>query len=95
MGVGINVTPLVIYKVLGLGELKPIFARLLMANSSINKLVGIIQNVEVKVSSFTYPTYFMILDYEVDSHSPIILVRPFLSTSGMSIDMDLEGITFK
>lgn len=87
--------PLVIYKVMGLRELKIISARLLMDDSSVKKPVGIVRNVEVKVASFDYSEDFMILDCEVDAHSPIILARLFLSNDWVLIDIDLEEITFK
>lgn len=63
---GINIMSLVIYKVIGLGELKLTSARL-MANSSIKKPVGIVHNIEVKATSFTYLSYFIILDCEGDA----------------------------
>lgn len=79
MGAGISVIPLMIYKVLGLGKYKPISARLLIVYSSIKKPAGIVPNVEVKVSLFTYIADLMNLDCEVDAHSLIILGRLFVS----------------
>lgn len=86
---------LVIYKVLGLRELKPTFVRLLNTDSSVNELVAIVHDVKIKVASLSYPIDFIILDYEMDTHSPIILGRPFLATSKVLIDMDMEKVTFK
>ncbi|XP_047251460.1 uncharacterized protein LOC124886631 [Capsicum annuum] len=94
-GEGINVMPLVIYKVLESGELKTIAARLLMVDLSVKKPMGIVINVDVRVASFIYWINFMILDCEVDTHSSIILGRPFLSAGQVLINMDLEEITFK
>lgn len=84
-----------IFKVFGLGELKPTSVSLPMADSSVKELVGIIRNVEVTIASFIYPVNLIILNCEVDTQSPIILCRPFLSTGRVLIHIDLEGITFK
>lgn len=59
--------PLVIYKLLGLGELKPTSARLFMADSSINEPLCIEHNIEVMVASFIYLVDFISLDYKVDA----------------------------
>lgn len=48
--VGINGMPYVIYKVLRLGELNPTSARLMMDDSSVKKLVGILSNVEIRIA---------------------------------------------
>ena len=41
----------------------------------------------VKVESFIFPAYFVILDCEVNFEVPIILGRPFLATGGDLVDM--------
>lgn len=79
MGAGINLIPLEIYKVLGLGELRTTFSRLLMADLSVKEPVGILHSVKVKVASFTYSVDFVILDCKVDAREMVILGRPFLS----------------
>ena len=79
MGASINLMPLSIYKKLGLGDTKPTAMRLLMADRTVKRPIGILHDVLVKVESFTFPTDFVILDCEVDFQVSIILGRPFLA----------------
>ena len=79
VGASINLMPLSIYKKLGLGDLKPTAMRLLMANRTVKRPIGILHDVLVKVESFIFLADFVILDCEVDFEVPIILGRPFLA----------------
>lgn len=56
---------ILVYKQLGLGTSKPTSLRLLMADQTIQKLIGILCDVLVKVASFIFLANFMILDCEV------------------------------
>lgn len=58
----INLKLLIVFKQLGLGALKLTSMRLLMVDRTLNKIVGIICDVLVKVKSFLYPVDFLILD---------------------------------
>jgi hypothetical protein len=49
----------------------------------------------VKVEDLVFPADFMILDIEEGEAHPIILGRPFLSTSRAIIDMGLEELTLR
>ena len=83
----INLMLLSIYKKLGLGDPKPTTMRLLMADQTVKRLIGILHDVLVKVESFVFPAYFVILDCEVDFEVPIILGRTFLATGRTLVDM--------
>ena len=48
---------------------------------------GVIEDVLVKVDKFICPTDFILLDMEEDKKIPIILGRPFLTTSRAMIDV--------
>ncbi|XP_015162333.1 uncharacterized protein [Solanum tuberosum] len=76
----INLMPLAIYMQLGLGVPKLTSIRLMMADRSMKRPVGILCDVLIKVDTFIFLAYFVILDYEVDFEVPIILGRPFLAT---------------
>lgn len=52
-------------------------------------------DVDVKVLSFMFPTYFMALDYKINFQDPIILGRPFLAMGRAIIDMEQEQIMFR
>ncbi|KAK9046174.1 hypothetical protein V6N11_052073 [Hibiscus sabdariffa] len=56
---------------------------------------GKIEDILVQVDKFIFPADFLILDCEADEYAPIILGRPFLSTSRAVIDFDNDEIIFK
>ena len=66
LGASINLMPLSIYKKLGLGDPKPTAMRLLMADRTMKRPIGILHDVLVKVGSFIFTTDFVILDCEVN-----------------------------
>ncbi|XP_069144514.1 uncharacterized protein [Solanum lycopersicum] len=88
LGSSIDIMPLTIYKKLGLGDSKPTAMRLLMADWTMKRPIGILHDVLVKVESFIFPADFVILDCEVDFEVPIILWRPFLATGRALVDME-------
>jgi hypothetical protein len=49
--------------------------------------VGIAENILVKIRNFFIPVDFSVLDMEVETKSPLILGRPFLSTANAHIDV--------
>ncbi|GKB07341.1 reverse transcriptase domain-containing protein [Tanacetum coccineum] len=63
-----------------------------LANREICTLVGIARDVFVPVGKFTFPTNFVIVDYESDPRVPLILGRPFLLTAHALIDVHGEEI---
>ena len=84
-----------IYKKLGLGDPKPTVMRLLMADRTVKRPIGIPHDVLVKVESFIFPTDFVILDCEVDFKVPIILWSPSLATGRTLVDMEKGHMTFR
>ncbi|XP_075074964.1 uncharacterized protein LOC142162612 [Nicotiana tabacum] len=77
----INLMLLSVFRQLGLGESRPTMVILQLANHSLAHPKGVIEDVLVQVSSFIFPTDFIILDYEPDQEVPFILGHPFLATS--------------
>lgn len=67
---------------------------LVMADRSVKRPVGILYDVLVKVSTFIFPTDFVILDCEVDFEVPITLGRPFLTTGSVLIDLRANELLF-
>ena len=95
LGASINLMPLSIYKKLGLGDPKPTPMRLLMADRTVKRPIGILHDVLVKVESFIFLEDFVILDCEVDFEVPIILGRPFLATGRALVDMEKVQMKFR
>ncbi|KAJ9547944.1 LOW QUALITY PROTEIN: hypothetical protein OSB04_020487 [Centaurea solstitialis] len=87
LGASINLMPLSIFKKLGIGEARPTTVTLQLADRSIAYPKGKIEDVLVKVDKFIFPADFVILDYEADRETPIILGRPFLATGRTLIDV--------
>ena len=95
------------YETLGLGELKPTSVTLQLADRSIKRPRGILEDVLVKVGEFILSTDFIVLDMEESPMPlplPIILGRPFMRTANtkicvkkgiVSIKVNGEKIEFK
>ncbi|XP_050207849.1 uncharacterized protein LOC126657231 [Mercurialis annua] len=58
-----------------------------LADHSIKKPYGIIEDVLVKANKFIFPVYFVVLDYEIDRECPVILGRPFMNAWRALIDV--------
>ncbi|XP_049397260.1 uncharacterized protein LOC125861390 [Solanum stenotomum] len=95
LGASINLMPLAIYKKLGLGVPKPTSMRLMRADRSAKRPVGILCDVLVKVDIFIFPADFVILDCEVDFEVPIILGRSFLATGRALVDVEIGELKFR
>ncbi|KAL4317855.1 hypothetical protein GQ457_18G008300 [Hibiscus cannabinus] len=94
-GASINLMPKSVFQKLGIGEAKPTTVMLQLADHSYVQPEGKIEDILVQVDKFIFPADFLILDCEADEHAPIILGRPFLSTSRAIIDFDKDEIVFK
>ena len=90
LGVSVNLLPYLVYKQLGLGELKPTTITLSLADISIKIPKGTVEDVLIQVDKFYYPVDFVVLDIEPvvggPNYVPIILGRPFLATSNAIIN---------
>ncbi|KAL4384947.1 hypothetical protein GQ457_15G016930 [Hibiscus cannabinus] len=94
-GASINLMPKSVFQKLGIREAKPTTVMLQLADHSYVQPEGKIEDILVKVDKFIFPADFLILDCEADEYAPIILGRPFLSTSRAVIDFDNDEIIFK
>ncbi|XP_047257578.1 uncharacterized protein LOC124889649 [Capsicum annuum] len=95
LGASVNLMPLTIYKKLGQWNPTPTNIRLVMADRSVKRPVGILYDALVKVSNFIFPVDFIILDCEVDFEVPIILGQPFLAIGSVFIDLRVNELLFK
>ncbi|GJU16612.1 reverse transcriptase domain-containing protein [Tanacetum coccineum] len=95
LGASINLMPLSVWKKLSLPELTPTRMTLELANRSVAYLVGVAEDVFVKVGKFHFPTDFIVVDYDVDPLVPLILGRPFLRTARALIDVHGEELTLR
>ena len=91
----INLMPLSIAKKLSLGEFIPAIITLQMADRSMVKPEGVLEDVLVTVGKFVFPVDFIIMDIEEDSQVPLLLGRPFLATEAALIDMQKGVLTLR
>ncbi|GKB21042.1 reverse transcriptase domain-containing protein, partial [Tanacetum coccineum] len=90
LGASINLIPLSVWKKLGLPELISTQMTLELANREICTPKGIARDVFVLVGKFTFPTDFVIVDYESDPRVPLILGRQFLRAARALINVHGE-----
>nr|XP_016461908.1 PREDICTED: uncharacterized protein LOC107785182 [Nicotiana tabacum] len=95
LGASINLTPLSIFRQLGLGESRPTTVILQLDDRSVAHPEGVIKDVLVQVCSFIFPANFIILDYEPDHEVLFILGRPFLATGRAIIDIRERQMTMR
>jgi hypothetical protein len=77
LGASVNLLPYSVYLQLGLGELKPTIVTLQLADRSMKRPRGIIENVLIKIDKFYFPVDFIVIDMEsvhdVVNQIPVIL----------------------
>ncbi|XP_009783748.2 uncharacterized protein [Nicotiana sylvestris] len=95
LGTSINLIPLAIYKRLGIGRARPTSMLLQLADRTVKRLSGILDDVLVQVGKFVFPVDFFILDCRVDEEIPVILGRPFLANRRALIDCETGGLKMK
>ncbi|GKA88024.1 reverse transcriptase domain-containing protein [Tanacetum coccineum] len=95
LGASINLMPLSIWKNFSLPELTPTRMTIELADRSITRPKGVIEDVFVKVRKFHFPTDFVVVDFEADPRVPLILGRSFLRTDRALIDVYGEEITLQ
>ncbi|XP_070011019.1 uncharacterized protein [Nicotiana sylvestris] len=88
LGSSINLMPLAIYKRLVIGRARPTSMLLQLADRTVKRPFGILDDVLIQVGKFVFLADFVILDCKVDEEIPIILGRPFLSTGRALIDCE-------
>ncbi|XP_070002903.1 uncharacterized protein [Nicotiana sylvestris] len=95
LGASINLMPLTIYKRLGIGRTRPISMLLQLADRTVKRPSGILDDVLIQVGKFMFPVDFVILDCKVYEEIPIILGRLFLATGRALIDCKTEELKMR
>ena len=94
LGSSVSVLQVSVSKIMQLGELKPTAITLQLADRSLRRQVGILEDVPVTVGKISYPVDFIVLDMS-DKSEAIILGRPFLATAGALIDVKGAKLTMR
>jgi hypothetical protein len=87
LGASISVMPKVVFDKLNYTSLSPTTMCLQLADQSVRYLAGIAEDIPVRVRDFFVLVDFVIIDMDVDTRTPLILGRPFLSTANANIDV--------
>ncbi|GJY01955.1 reverse transcriptase domain-containing protein [Tanacetum coccineum] len=95
LGASINLMPLSVWKMLSFPELTPTCMTLKLADRSITKLIGIAEDVYLKVGKFKFPADFVVVDFDADPRVPLILGRSFLKTGRALIDVNKGELTLR
>ena len=84
LGASVNILLKGVYDICPLGELQPLFIKLSLADRSVRRSHGVVEDVIVKVENCYFLVNFIIVDMKSTkdfTDSPIILGRPFLATT--------------
>nr|GEX93254.1 reverse transcriptase domain-containing protein [Tanacetum cinerariifolium] len=95
LSASINLMPLSIWKKLRLPTLNETKMVLELADRTISKPTRVAENVFVKVDKFYFPADFVVLDFIADPRVPLILGRPFLSTTHAIINVHEREIILR
>jgi hypothetical protein len=86
-GASVNVMPKKVFDKLNYSRLMPTSMCLQLADQSVCYPAGIAENILVKIRNFFVLVDFVVLDMQEDMKTPLILGRPFLSTTNAHIDV--------
>ncbi|XP_075475587.1 uncharacterized protein LOC142506631 [Primulina tabacum] len=83
------------YEKFGLSRMRPIGLSLQMADKSVRTLLGIVEDVELRIDKLRLPADFVVIDMGNSQNVRSILGRPFLATAGAVIDLRQEKLTME
>ena len=81
-GARINILPKVVFNRHHVGELQPFLVELCLADGSVRKPHGLVEDVILRIEDCYFPVDFLVVDMKMTkelSQAPIILGRPFLA----------------
>nr|GEU92257.1 DNA-directed DNA polymerase [Tanacetum cinerariifolium] len=95
LGASINLMPLSVWNMFSLPELSPTCMTLKLADRSICRPIGVVEDVFVKVGTFHFPAKFVVVDFDTDPRVPLILGRSVLKTGRAFIDVYAGELTLR
>src|SRR5918994_2090011 len=95
LGASVSTIPKSLCDVLGVTDIEECSLNLHLADSTIKKPMGRINDVLILANRNYVPIDFIVLDIDCSPSCPIILGRPFLRTIGAIIDMKEGNIRFQ
>ena len=95
LGASVSTIPKTLCDILGFHDLDECSLNLHLADSTIKKPMGRINDVLIVANINLVPADFIVLNIDCNLSCPIILGRPFLRTIGAIIDMKEGNIRFE
>nr|GEY71329.1 hypothetical protein [Tanacetum cinerariifolium] len=95
LGAIINLMPLSVWNKLSLLDWSPTCMTIELADRSISHLVGVAEDVYVKVGTFHFPADFVVVDIDADPRVPLILEISFLKIKRALIDVFKGELTLR
>ena len=97
-GASINILPKAIFDRHHVGELQPFLVELCLADGSVRKPHGLVEDVIIRIEDCYFPVDFLVVDMKMTkelSQAPIILGRPFLATAKAVTDWGKGEVILK
>ncbi|XP_016455224.2 uncharacterized protein LOC107779335 [Nicotiana tabacum] len=94
LGAIINLMSYFVFKTLGICQSRATSMRLQMADRTMKRPLGIIDDVIIQVDKFIFLADFVIMDCKVNYEVSIILGRPFFATRKALVDVEAGEHTF-
>ena len=97
-GASINILPKAVFDRHHVGELQPFLVELCLADGSVRKPHGLVEDVIVRIEDCYFPVDFLVVDMKMTkelSQAPIILGRPFLATAKSVTDWGKGEVILK
>ena len=97
-GASINVHPKAVFDHHHVGELQPFLVELCLADGSVRKPHGLVEDVIIRIEDFYFLVDFLVVDMKMTkelSQAPIILGRPFLTTAKAVTDWGKGEVILK
>ena len=98
MGASVNILPKGVYDICLVGKLQPLFIELRLADGSVRRPHGVVEDVIVKVENCYFLVDFIMIDMKSMkdfTDSPIMLGRPFLATAKAITDWVKGEVIFQ
>ena len=97
-GASINLLPKAVFDHHHVGELQPFLVELCLADGSVRKTHGLVEDVIVRIDDCYFPVDFLVVDIKMTNElrqAPIILGRPFLATTKAVTDWGKGEVILK
>ncbi|KAG7648633.1 Aspartic peptidase domain superfamily [Arabidopsis thaliana x Arabidopsis arenosa] len=87
LGASVSIMPLSVARKLGFVQYKPCDLTLILADRTLRRPFGLLEDVPVMINGVEVPIDFVVLEMDEESNDPLILGRPFLASAGAVIDV--------